>query len=133
MNNLIDADFRPDFLDTLDGRSIASRTLRARLTAIYADCGGEDALSYMERSVISRALFMETWIETQETCAAKGKEIPIGNVIQANNALLGLWRSIGLKRRAKDALSLGAYLAAQAEAAELPSDASNSEPADGAA
>lgn len=104
-------DFTPRFLESLDGRTIAARMLRERLAEVQSDLGGADSLSYAQRSIARRAIWLESWLETQEFHAAKGQQIDIGRQTQALNTLLGLFRAIGLERRARDVPSLHEYLA----------------------
>ena len=108
--NVLPEEFSPRFLDALDGRTVVAKTLRARLSEIQADLGGEDQLSYAQRSLARRAVWLESWLETQEAAAAEGEQVDIGRQIQALNALIGLWRTLGLERRQKNAPSLQEYL-----------------------
>ena len=105
------AEFRPRFLDALDGRTQTAKVLRQRLTEIQGDLGGEGSLSYAKRSLARRAVWLESWIETQEVKAADGDEIAIGQQVQAVNSLIGLLKTLGLERKAKDVPSLQQYLA----------------------
>ena len=109
-NATMPTEFTPRFLEHMDGRTVAARTLRQRLAEIHADLGGEASLSYAQRSLCRRAVWLESWIETQEAKAAEGADIDIGRQTQALNALLGLWRTLGLERRAKVAPNLQDYL-----------------------
>lgn len=111
--NVLPEEFTPKFLDQLDGRTVVARTLRARLGEIMGDLGGEDQLSYAQRSLARRAVWLESWIETQEAEAADGKQVDIGRQVQALNSLVGLWRTLGLERRQKNAPSLREYIKAK--------------------
>jgi len=113
----IPSEFHPRFLEHLDGRTVAARTLRQRLAEVHADLGGADRLSYAQRSLCRRAIWLETWLETQEARAAEGEDIDIGRQTQAMNALLGLWKALGLERRSREVPSLGEYLQQRQEAA----------------
>jgi len=107
------AEFRPRFLDTLDGRTQTAKVLRQRLAEIQDDIGGEDSLSYAKRSLARRAVWLESWIETQECKAADGEEVAIGQQVQAVNSLIGLYRTLGLERVARDIPSLRDYMEAR--------------------
>jgi len=96
------SEFKPRFLDTLDGRTQAARNLRQRLAELSSDLGGEDHLSYAQRSLCRRVIWLESWLETQEAKAAEGEDINIGQQVQAMNSLLGILRTLGLERRARD-------------------------------
>ena len=113
-NATMPTEFTPRFLEHMDGRTVAARTLRQRLAEIHADLGGEASLSYAQRSLCRRAVWLESWIETQEAKAAEGADVDIGRQTQALNALLGLWRTLGLERRQRDVPSLHEYLANRA-------------------
>jgi len=53
--------FEPGFVAKLDGRTEVARMLRANYELIVADLGGEDELSYFQRSLIERALWMSAF------------------------------------------------------------------------
>ena len=103
-------EFTPRFIDALDQRTVAARTLRQRLAEIHSDMGGEDRLSYAQRSIARRVVWLESWLETQEARAAEGEEIDMGRQSQALNTLLGMFKTLGIERKAKDAPSLTDYL-----------------------
>jgi hypothetical protein len=104
------SEFTPRFLETLDGRSKASRELRDRLERLQGDAGGP-ALSYARQSLCRRAVWLESYVETMEARAAEGEPIDIAQQVQALNSLIGLYRAIGLERVARDIPTLQAYLA----------------------
>ncbi|MCC5982706.1 MAG: hypothetical protein JJU26_13415 [Oceanicaulis sp.] len=108
--------FEPRFLEHLDGRTVAARVLRQRLAEIHADLGGESSLSYAQRSLVRQAVWLESWLESQHAEAATGKAVDIGRMTQALNSLLGLWRTIGIERRARDVPDLQTYLGRKASA-----------------
>lgn len=114
----IPTQFEPRFLEHMDQRTVAARELRQRLNAITDDLGGADQLSYARRSLVRRAVWLESWLETQEAKAAQGEDVDIGRQTQALNALLGLYKTIGLERRAKEVPSLHDYLNQKARGAE---------------
>jgi hypothetical protein len=109
--------FTRGWLDSLDGRLGLARDMRARFDEIATDLGGIDGLSYARRSLIERALWAEFWLAAQEKDLAQGGEFDAARWTQACNALLGLYRSIGLDRVAKRVPSLSEYLR-QREAGE---------------
>lgn len=102
------AEFRPRFLDHLDGRTRTAQILRQRLANLEADLGGD--LSYQQASLTRRVIWIESWLETQEARAAEGEEVSIGQQVQALNSLIGLYRILGIERKAKDVPSLQDYL-----------------------
>ena len=99
----IPASYSPDFLEKLDGRSNIAKAITSRLQALETDLGGRDALSYQQRSLIKRAVWMEAIIEQQEAALARGEEVDQGKLTQAVNSLIGLLKTLGLQRVAKQA------------------------------
>ena len=98
--NLDALGFEPRFLEHMDGRTVAARMLRQRLAEIHADLGGEPSLSYAQKSLARQALWIESWLETQQHASTLGSTPDVGRMTQAVNTLLGLWRTLGLERRA---------------------------------
>lgn len=90
------------WLDALDGRLTLARELRERYQVLTDDLGGADHLSYAQRSLCERALWLEFWLARQEQELAAGKDFDAGKWTQACNALSGLFAKLGLERRARD-------------------------------
>lgn len=103
--------FAPGWLDQLDGRTGVAQTMRERYAAMTSDLGGVESLSYAQRSLVERALWLEYWLQTQEVELAQGNAFDVGKWTQAANALQGILSKLGLTRQAKDVPSLGEYLA----------------------
>ncbi|MCA1775209.1 MAG: hypothetical protein LC676_06260 [Loktanella sp.] len=76
------------------------------------DLGGVDRLSYAERSLVERALWLEHWLAVQEEALASGQyeTFDAGKWTQACNALMGILKTLGIERRAKDVTDLQAYI-----------------------
>jgi len=55
----IPATYQAGWLDQLDGRHNLSKQMRSRFAEVCNDLGGADRLSYMQRSLIERALYSE--------------------------------------------------------------------------
>jgi len=106
----IPTSYSEDWLERLDGRTNIARAVRERLGALEADLGGRDAMSYQQRSLAKRAIWTEAVIEQREAALARGEDVDLGQMIQANNGLIGLFKTLGLERKAKDAPSLTDYL-----------------------
>ena len=106
----------PGWLAALDGRTAIAQDMSARFAEICADLGGVDGLSYMTRSLIERALWLEYWLAAQERDLAEGKDLDAGRYVQAANGLQGIFSKLGLERRPQDVTSLGAYIAQKARA-----------------
>ena len=108
----VPASYREDFLAGLDGRTQVARGLKARLSALQNDLGGEANLSYQQRSLAKRAIYLEARAESLEAAMASGKDVELGQYIMAINAMVGLFRTLGLARQRRD-VSLNDYLKGQ--------------------
>jgi len=106
--------YRPGWLDNLDGRYSTARELRARFDEVCTDLGGADRLSYMQRSLVERGLWLEFWLAQQEQALAKGQEFDVSRWIQAANSLQGIYSRLGLERRQREAPSLTEYIKGKA-------------------
>lgn len=113
----IPAKYSPDWIERLDGRTAIARVINDRRQALEADLGGRAALSYQQQSLIKRAVFMEAVIEQQEAALARGEEVDQGKLTQAVNSLIGLLKTLGLKRVARE-ITMGDYLKRRQEAAQ---------------
>ncbi len=109
----VPAAYREDFLAGLDGRTQVARELKARLIALQDDLGGEANLSYQQRSLAKRAIYLEARAESLEAAMASGQDIELGQYIMAINAMVGLFRTLGLARHRRE-VSLNDYLQGQA-------------------
>jgi hypothetical protein len=110
-NRDLDEQYSATWLEDFDQRTRFARDLRARESQIFADLGGD--ISYLEHSLLRRGLFLEVHIRRAEARMAAGetlKDDELGRVVQATNSLLGIWKALGLKRRARDVPSLHDYL-----------------------
>ena len=102
----LSAKFANGWLDDLDGRLGLARELRQRFETLTNDLGGSDSLSYAQRSLCERALWLEYWLATQEKDLANGGEFDVGKWVQAANSLQGIFAKLGLKRVPTDVTSL---------------------------
>lgn len=105
----IPAKYAPGWLDQLDGRYAISKEVRSRFEALTEDLGGLDALSYQKRSIAERCVWLECFLAAQERSLAEGGKLDVGQWVQANNSLLGLYRALGLSRVARKTESLSEY------------------------
>lgn len=99
-----------DWIDNLDGRTKLAAMVNDRLQGLEIDLGGRDALSYQQRSLAKRAIWMEAIIEQQEAALSRGEDIDQGKLTQAVNSLIGLYSKLGLERQARDVPSLHDYI-----------------------
>jgi hypothetical protein len=65
-----------------------------------------EALSYIERSLVRRCVWLELICETYEQRFAEGHETDIGALTQLNNSLKGLYKDLGIKSTARPARRL---------------------------
>jgi len=107
--------FTAGYLGQLDGRTAIAVEMRARWQELTSDLGGADRLSYAQRSLVERALWIEHWIAMQERILADGGDADTGRMTQATNSLLGLYRTLGLERRSRNVTpDLAAYIGGKA-------------------
>jgi hypothetical protein len=98
--------YRADFLKRLDKRSKVARAIMTRIHALESDAGGVEALSAARRSLIRHAAWLDAMVETHELRLADGQKIDAGAYTQALNSLIGLYRLLGLERKARKTKSL---------------------------
>lgn len=107
--------FTKGWLESLDGRTAVAQVMRERWQHFTRDLGGVDRLSYAQRSLVERALWLEYWLQTQEQELATGGDFDVGRWTQAANALQGILAKLGLERQARDVPNLAEYLAKRAD------------------
>jgi hypothetical protein len=98
--------YSANWLDKLDKRTKVARAVLERIAALEADAGGADALSAARRSLIRHAAWLDAIVDSHELRLAAGETLDVGAYTQALNSLLGLFRMLGLERRAKPARKL---------------------------
>ena len=108
--------FNTGWLSELDGRTAIAQVMRERYAAFTNDLGGVERLSYAQRSLVERALWLEFWLAQQEQALAGGSDFDVGKWTQAANALQGILTKLGLDRQAKDVPHLHDYLKQKATA-----------------
>ncbi len=108
-------DYSPNWLSKLDKRTAISVELRNRHVQLCNDLGGLSGLSYQQKSLIDRALFLEFHLEQQEQQLISDGEFDSGKWVQAVNSLQGIYSKLGLNRVAKEPLSISQFMAAKKE------------------
>lgn len=103
-------EFQQGWLSQLDNRTALAQTMQDRYRALTNDLGGADRLSYGQRSLCERCLWLEYWLAQQEQRLATDQDFDIGKWTQATNSLQGILAKLGLERKAKDLPDLQAYL-----------------------
>lgn len=109
--------YTPDWLQSLDGRTAVAQEMRLRFQTYTDDLGGDASLSYAQRSLVMRALWLEYWLQTQEQHLAIGGDFDAGKWTQGANSLQGIMAKLGLNRVAKDVPDLASYMQRKQEAA----------------
>lgn len=103
--------FIQGWLNALDGRTAVAQVMRERYRIFTDDLGGANGLSYAQRSLVERALWLEYWLANQEQTLAGGQgEFDVGKWVQAANSLQGILTKLGLERKARDVPNLADYL-----------------------
>ena len=86
------------WLSELDSRTSIAKEMRERFQLLTNDLGGVKKLSYQQRSLAERALWLEYWLACQERDLASGEEFDVGKWVQAANSLQGIFSKLGLTR-----------------------------------
>lgn len=102
--------FDPNFIDNLDGRFALAAIVKGRRDALEAHRGGD--LSYIERSLITRLVWLELMTESYELRFANGEVVDVGALTQLNNTLKGFYKDLGIKPTSRPVKSLRAHLEA---------------------
>src|ERR1700677_1583024 len=92
--------YSANWLPRLDKRTRVARAVLARIAEFESDAGGAEALSAARRSLLRHAAWLDALVDSHELRLASGEQIDTGAYTQALNSLLGLFRLIGLERRA---------------------------------
>lgn len=103
--------FTQGWLEQLDKRTDTAKQMRERFQSFTQDLGGAERLSYAQRSLVERALWLEFWLASQERELAEGKEFDVSRWVQAANSLQGIMSKLGLERVAREVPSLREYIA----------------------
>ena len=102
-------DYKTNWLQGLDGRTAVAQELRQRQSSLSNDLGGTEALSYQQRALVDRAIFLEYHLQQQEMRLASGDDFDSGQWVQACNSLGGIFSKLGLQRKLRD-VSLSQYV-----------------------
>lgn len=118
------AEYAPNFMDKLDQRTELCRALRTRFDSLASDLGGHAKLSGIKSSLLERFLFLESTlakIESDMATATDAKTCSalLGPWIQACNSLLGIARTLGIERQARN-IDLKSYIADVTDTQKLP-------------
>ena len=75
--------------------------MRDRIAILETDAGGTDALAATKHSLNRYSVWLDLIIESHELRLAGGEQIDVDGYVQALNSLLGLFRTLGLERKAR--------------------------------
>lgn len=103
----------PDLPERVDGRGLAARAFRRGLAELHVDLGGAEHLSWAERALCRRATAFELWLGSIDARAQRGEDVTayLPHYAQVTNSLLGVLRTLGIKRRAKPVQTLAEIMA----------------------
>jgi len=90
--------YQTGWLDELDSRTAIAKDMRERYQTLTDDLGGLPKLSYQQRSLCERSLWLEYWLASQERILASNGEFDVGKWVQAANGLQGIYAKLGLDR-----------------------------------
>ena len=110
-------DWSHDFLTHIDGNCSLGYALRQRLQALqdHVSGGEPEKLTYPQKSLIRRALWLEARIETDEEQFALGNPLPPGSHSTLLNSLIAIYRLLGIEPRQKQVPSIQDYINAKAD------------------
>lgn len=103
----------PGWLDSLDRRASYPRLLLSRRDALVSDLGGADALSYQQRTLAERAIYLEAVTQQMEAKHAQGEQLNTFQYIAAINALGNIFKTLGMQRAARKTANLAEYIEAK--------------------
>jgi hypothetical protein len=93
--------YDPSYVEVLDGRSRVGREVRDNFNQLIQDLGG--SLSHQQTSLAKRAVWLEFVISREELRIARGEGVDIQPHVALVGSLLGLYRTLGIKRVAREA------------------------------
>ncbi len=102
--------YQSGWLDGLDSRTAIAKEIRDRYKSLTDDLGGLSHLSYQQRSLAERSIWLEHFLASQERKLSEGGDFDVNRWIQAANSLQGLYSKLGLTRVARDVQTLDQYL-----------------------
>lgn len=85
-------------IDDLDRRSAAYRRAKAAMARIIADLGGDDALTELQRQLVSRVAALSAMCEAVESAWMAGEQVSLGEYAAATGHLRRHAESLGMAR-----------------------------------
>ena len=84
-------EYHEGWLNNLDGRTELAQRMRQRYVSLVQSFGDASNLTHQHKSFITRILWLEHWLEKQESQLATSKDFKTGQWVQGTNALIGLY------------------------------------------
>lgn len=103
--------YTPGFIEKLDRRFASTKVVIPRFDELTAHLGGIENLSYQQRSLAERSIWLEYWLAQQESALAMGKPFEVGKWVQGTNALVGLFSRLGIEKKQRPVKRLHELLA----------------------
>lgn len=101
VKNVLPKKFQAGFIEKLDKRATVTKELLERYGQLCDDLGGAEGLSYQQRSLAQRALWLEYWVAESERTLCDGGAIDISKHSQAVAMLASVYAKLGLQRVAR--------------------------------
>lgn len=93
----VPARFSPDWLEKMDQRYAAVRTLRERFHSLVADYGGLEELGRAQQTLARRAVWLESMAESMEAQMMAGDPVDSNKYANVINSLTNCLRTLGVK------------------------------------
>jgi len=103
----IQKSFVPKFWELADNRVAVIKAVKRRAEQIKQDCRAD---SIQKRIIAERACFVSIRLESMEIDSIQSGTFDNGQYCALNNTLLGLLKSLGLERKAKQVMNLKSYI-----------------------
>ena len=87
----VTSQYHDGWLDNLDGRTEIAQRMRRKFDSLVVSFGNTSHLTHQHKSFITRIIWLEYWLERQETEMTKDQNFKAGQWIQGTNALIGLY------------------------------------------
>jgi len=99
-----------NWLASLDGRTSIAVELKQRHLFLCNDLGGYHKLSYQQKSLVDRALFLEYHLQIEERKLVESGDFDSGKWVQSCNSLSGIFAKLGLLRQEREVANLADYV-----------------------
>jgi hypothetical protein len=103
----------PGFIKEFDKRTVLYDLLNTSYCEVVRDLGGAENLSHVKVTLVERWVFMLLWLRMLENKILTNPKKSVkyaGKWVQAMNSFLGLSKTLGLERQARQVVSLQSYV-----------------------